>query len=148
MATKYFAGGFLFHPPSGKLLLQWRGTTTPHDPDTWCFLGGWTKRSDRSPAATWCREMREEIGVTLDPKDAVPLRDYLPASSTFHRHVLYCAWPTLTEEFSLPADEEDLGAVHWLTVDEALALPNLLADGTREDLELFRERLPQLVALV
>ena len=142
VGAKYFSGGFLFHPPSGKVLLQWRGTKTPHDPDTWCFLGGWSKRGDRGDAAaTWCREMHEEIGVAIDPADAVPLRDYLPTSSRFRRYVFYREWPRLTEDFDLPEDEEDLAAVRWFTVDDALALSNLLGDGTREELALFRERL-------
>lgn len=141
MGATYFAGGFLFHPASGKVLLRYRGTKTPHDPDTWCFLGGWSERGDRGkPAATWCREMREEIGVAIDPADAVPLRDDLPATSGFRRHVFYREWPSPAEDVPLQ-DEEDLAAVRWFAVDDALALPNLLGDGTKEDLTLFRERL-------
>src|SRR5688500_17260972 len=93
---KYFTGGFLFHPQSHKVLLQFRGSKTPHSPNTWCFLGGWSEEADRgSPAATWRREMREEIGVAIAPGDTLPLCDYLPESSTHHRHVFYCEWPSL-----------------------------------------------------
>ena len=142
MSEKYFAGGFLYHRPSRKVLLQFRGSKTPHSPNTWCFLGGWSEDDDRGdPRTTWCREMREELGVSIDPQDATPLADYVPASSPYHRHIFYREWSTLEEDFSFPQDEEDLAAVRWFTLEEALALPNLLTDGTRRDLTLFRQRL-------
>jgi hypothetical protein len=47
--------------------------------------------------------------------------------------------PSLAEDFPFPEDEEDLATGKWLAVDEALAPPNLLIDGTRRDLILFRE---------
>jgi 8-oxo-dGTP pyrophosphatase MutT (NUDIX family) len=141
-SEKYFAAGFLFHPESRKVLLQFRGSKTPHSPNTWCFLGGWSEAEDGgNPSATWRREMHEEIGVTIDPQDAVPLCDYLPASSPFHRYIFYCEWPSLTEDFPLPEDEEDLEAVRWFALEDALALPTLLTNGTRRDLLHFQERL-------
>jgi 8-oxo-dGTP pyrophosphatase MutT (NUDIX family) len=142
MTDKYFAGGFLFHPQSGKVLLQWRGTKTSSNPNTWCFLGGWSEEGDRgNPRVTWCREMHEEIGVVIDPKHIVLLCDYLPTSNPYHRYIFYREWPTVAEDFPLPEDEEDLAAVKWFTVEEALALPDLLTNGTRRDLTLFQERL-------
>src|SRR5215218_8234705 len=105
MTEKYFAGGFLFHLASRKVLLQFRGSKTPHSPNTWCFLGGWSEPADRgSPSVTWRREMREEIGVAIDPQAVVPLCDYLPPSSPFHRHIFYCEWPSADGDFPLPAD--------------------------------------------
>jgi 8-oxo-dGTP pyrophosphatase MutT (NUDIX family) len=142
VTEEYFAGGFLFHPGSRKILLQFRGSGTSSNPDTWCFLGGCSEDGDGGrPSTTWCREMHEELGITIDPEDVVPLCDYLPASNPFHRHIFYGAWPDLAEDFSIPVDEEDLVAVRWFTVEDALALPDLLADGTRQDLLLFQGRL-------
>jgi len=43
----------------------------------------------------------------------------------------------LAEDFHFPEDEEDLEAVKWLTVEEALDLPHLTT-GTRRDLLLFQ----------
>jgi 8-oxo-dGTP pyrophosphatase MutT (NUDIX family) len=142
MTEKYFAGGFLFHASTRKVLLQWRGSKTSSNPNRWCFLGGWSEEEDRGdPAVTWCREMREEIGVAIDPRGVVPLCDYVPASSPYHRYIFYCDWPAVIEDFPLPQDEEDLAAVRWFTVEEALALPDLLTGGTALDLRLFQRRL-------
>lgn len=141
---KYFVGGFLFHPESRKVLLQFRGSKTPHSPNTWCFLGGWSEAEDRgSPGATWRREMREEIGVDIAPTATVPLCDYVPASSPYRRHIFYCEWPDLADDFPLPADEDDLAAVGWFTPEEAFALRDPLTNGTRRDLLLFQKRLAQ-----
>jgi 8-oxo-dGTP pyrophosphatase MutT (NUDIX family) len=142
MDEKFFAGGFLFHPESHKGLLQFRGSRTRHNPNTWCFLGGWREaEDDDSPSATWRREMYEEIGVAIDPNDAVALCDYVPASTQFHRYIFYCEWPFLTENFSIPEDEEDLEAVRWFTLEDALTPSMLLTGGTRRDLLLFQERI-------
>ena len=65
----------------------------------------------------------------------------MPASSTYHRNVFYREWPTFAVVFFFPQNEEDLTAVRWLPLEEAHALPNLLTDGTRRDLTLFRQRL-------
>ncbi len=142
MSEKYFAGGFLFHPPSRSVLLQFRGSKTVHSPNTWCFLGGWSENEDGDdPAATWRREMREELGITIPPKDTVALTDYLPHSNPYHRYIFYSPWPSLSDDFHLAEDETDLAAVKWFTIDEALTFPILLTDGTRRDLLLFREHL-------
>jgi 8-oxo-dGTP pyrophosphatase MutT (NUDIX family) len=142
MEEKFFAGGFLFHPESCNVLLQFRGSKTPHNPNTWCFLGGWSETEDRgSPSATWRREMHAEIGVTINPKNVVPLCDYLPASGAFHRYIFYCEWPSLTEDFPIPEDEEDLEAVRWFTLEDALSPSAGLTNGTRRDLLLFQERI-------
>jgi 8-oxo-dGTP pyrophosphatase MutT (NUDIX family) len=139
---KYFAGGFLVHPASRKVLLQFRGSRTPHDPDTWCIFGGWREDEDGGdPVATWRREMREELGAVIDPTLVVPLCDYAPSGNPYHRYIFYCEWPAPAVDFVLAEDEEDLGGYGWFTVEAALALPNLQGDGTRRDLALFRERL-------
>ncbi len=85
--------------------------------------------------------MREELGIAIAPEDTVALTDYLPPSNPYHRYIFYCPWPSLPDDFHLAEDETDLAAVKWFTVDEALSLPNLLTDGTKRDLLLFRDRL-------
>lgn len=100
----------------------------------WAFFGGASEEVDREdPIATWCREMQEELGVTIDSDRIVPLCDYVNRNGN-HRYVFYCEWPTLDDTFVLGEGE----SYEWFTVDEALALPNLTY-GTRRDLEYFRE---------
>jgi 8-oxo-dGTP pyrophosphatase MutT (NUDIX family) len=69
------AVGFLYHPGSGKVLLQLRDTDKPPNAGKWAFFGGRAEAEDRGDLlATWCREMREELGVTLDRGQVVSLR--------------------------------------------------------------------------
>jgi 8-oxo-dGTP pyrophosphatase MutT (NUDIX family) len=132
----YFAGGFLFHRASGRVLLHLRGASAQVNPSAWAFFGGSSEEEDgRDPIATWCREMREELGVEVDRRRVVPLCDYLNRLGN-HRYVYYCEWPSLAEDFVLGEGE----AFAWFGVEEALALPNL-THGTRLDLGLFRDRM-------
>lgn len=76
MTENYFAGGFLFHAATREILLCFRGTDTPFNPNMWGFFGGWREEEDGGdPVATWCREMREELGMMIDPARVVSLRD-------------------------------------------------------------------------
>ena len=141
MNENYFAGGVLFHAESGRVLLQFRGDRTPHDPGQWCLFGGWREDEDGGdPLATWVREMREELGVVIEPQRVESLRAYRPSGNRYRHHVFWCDWPTAAQAFVVPADEEDIAEYGWFTLEDALALPNLMKEE-REDLAIFRERI-------
>jgi len=72
MQNQNVAVGFLYHVASGKVLLHLWGTDAPPNPGKWAFFGGRGEPEDGDDLlATWCREMREEIGVTVDPARVV-----------------------------------------------------------------------------
>jgi hypothetical protein len=51
------AVGFLYHPPSGKVLLQLRDADKPPNAGKWAFFGGRAEPEDGGDLlATWCRE--------------------------------------------------------------------------------------------
>jgi 8-oxo-dGTP pyrophosphatase MutT (NUDIX family) len=131
---RYFAMGFLFHAPTGKVLLHLRGDDAPSNPGLWHFFGGRSEAADGGdPVATWRREMREELGVDLRREHIVPLRAYEFFGR--RRYTFYSPWPE-TRDFTV----YERNAAAWYAVEEALALPNLV-DRTRTDLELFAGRL-------
>jgi len=73
----YGAFGVLYHPATRQVLLNRRGVDAPTNPDTWGLFGGGAEVEDRGdPLTTWCREVREELGITLDPARAIPLTAY------------------------------------------------------------------------
>ena len=75
MARPNVAIGFLYHAPSGKILLHLRGTDVLASPGRWAFFGGRAEPGDGGDLlVTWCREMREELGVALDRERAVFLQ--------------------------------------------------------------------------
>jgi 8-oxo-dGTP pyrophosphatase MutT (NUDIX family) len=128
----YFAMGFLFHAPTGKVMLHLRGSDAPSNPGMWHLFGGRSEEEDGDdPAATWRREMQEEVGITVPPEHVVPLRTYILGR---RRHVFYCPWPRV----EAPITVYEGAAAAWFTLEEALALPNLV-DRARTDLLLFRD---------
>lgn len=132
----YGAFGTLYHPVTRQVLLHRRSMDAPTNPDTWGFFGGGAEVEDRGdPLTTWCREVHEELKITLDPARVIPLIAY-PGIADHLRHVFYYAWPTLDTQFVLG---EGIGYA-WFTLAEALVLPDL-TDMARRDLRLLQARL-------
>jgi 8-oxo-dGTP pyrophosphatase MutT (NUDIX family) len=134
MVVRNVAVGFLYHAASGRVLLHLRGADAPPNAGKWAFFGGRAEPEDGGDLlATWLREMREELGVALDPARVVSLRSGAYDDGT-RWHDYYCAWPSLDEDFVLTEGQR----YAWFALDKALSLPDL-ADYAREDLRLFRE---------
>ena len=138
MAVRNVAVRFLYHAESGKVLLHLRDVDKPPEPGKWALFGGRAEPEDGDDLlVTWVREMREELGVTLDPVRAVSLRHGSYADGT-RWHAFSYQWPSLDESYILTEGQR----YAWFTLDEALALPATeLAAYVREDLALFRARL-------
>lgn len=135
MESSNVAVGFLYHASSGKVLLHLRGTDAPPNPGTWAFFGGHAEPEDGGDLlTTWCREMHEEIGVTLDPARVVSLRRGTYDDGR-HWHDFYYARVSIDQDFVLTEGQR----YGWFTLDEALNLRDL-ADYAREDLHRFRDR--------
>ncbi len=130
------AVGFLYHADSGRVLLHLRAADKPPSAGFWAFFGGGAEPEDDGDLlTTWCRELREEIGVALDPRLAVSLRHgTYPDGSRWHEY--RAPWPTTDEDFVLTEGRR----YAWFTLDEAFALPDL-ADYACGSLTVFRARL-------
>ena len=134
------AVGFLYHRSSGKVLLHLRDVDKPPSAGKWAFFGGRSEPEDGGDLlTTWCREMWEELGVTVDRERAVSLRHGTYEDGR-RWHDFYADWPSLDEEFVLTEGQR----YAWFTLDEALRLPDI-ADYAREDLTFFRTRLAREV---
>ncbi len=95
------AVGFLYHAASGKVLLHLRGADAPPNAGKWAFFGGRSEPEDGGELlTTWLREMREELGVMLDPARVVSLRHGTYDDGT-RWHDFYCTWPSLDHDFVL-----------------------------------------------
>lgn len=136
---RHVAVGFLYHAGSGRVLLHLRSPDKPPSAGRWAFFGGGGEPEDGDDLrATWCRELREELGVALDPARVASLRHgTYPDGSRWHE--FYAAWPTPATDFVLTEGQR----YGWFTLAEALALPDL-ADYARGSLATFQERLPKL----
>ena len=127
------AVGFLYHRASRKVLLQLRDADKPPNAGKWAFFGGRAEPEDGGDLlATWCREMREELGVTLDPARVASLR-HGTYDDGRRWHDFYYEWPLPDEDFLLTEGQR----FAWFALDEAIDHPDL-AEYARDDLRLFR----------
>jgi len=134
--TPYIAFGFLFHAPSMRVLLHRRAPNAAGYPDRWSFFGGKAEAEDaRDPIATWCRELREELGITVEAARVQPLRDYASIEGVY-RYVFFIEWPELSDDFVLG---EGVG-FQWFDLENVFALPDM-SDQGRDDLLFFQARL-------
>src|SRR5215218_3353461 len=120
MVKQDVAVGFLYHAASGKVLLHLRAVDKPPGAGLWAFFGGRSEPEDGGDLlATWCREMLEEIGVTLDPARVESLRQGTFEDGPRWADFSY-EWPSLDEDFVLTEGQR----YAWFTLDEALSLPD------------------------
>ena len=131
---RHVAVGFLYHCASDRVLLHLRGVEQAPSAGQWAFFGGGSEPEDGGDLrATWCRELREELGVTIAARQAASLRHGTYADGS-RWHEFWCPWPTLDDAFVLTEGQR----YAWFTLDEARGLPDLAAYA-REALDSFRD---------
>lgn len=90
-------------------------------PGAFVFPGGRADVEDADLRATACREVCEEIGIDIDPKRLVPLRNIhtSPHAGPVY-HMLTFAYP-VEGAFDTRLNSEEVEEETWLTAREALA---------------------------
>src|SRR5690606_38162567 len=103
----------------GDRFLVIRRSETVLAPGKYCFPGGGLEGEETECQAV-IRELREELGVAV-----------VPLAKVWHcltRWNVDLAWweSELPDDTSLQANPAEVASVHWMTVEEMLALENLL----------------------
>ena len=117
----FSAGAFLYDPATQSLLLHLRDEMAPTNPNTWAFFGG---RGEPGETDVECclRELREEIGLDLQPHELQRLREYVVIERQEYKVIFYAekavhldklvlgegagfAWVPLTEVPNLPMNK-------------------------------------------
>ncbi len=90
-------------------------------PGAFVFPGGRRDDGDIDIKATACREVKEEIGVEIDPHRLVPLRNIhtSPHAGPVY-HMLTFAYP-VEEEFNTSVNAEEVEEEVWVTPSDALS---------------------------
>lgn len=129
-AAPLFACGF-FHDVEGRrLLLHLRDARAPVHPSMWGLFGGLAEGGE-SALQCFRREIREELGLDLEPWEPKLLRAYRNERRGTRRHVF------VVERY-VPEERIVLGegaAFRWVPVHRVLDYD--LTPGTREDLRWF-----------
>jgi 8-oxo-dGTP diphosphatase len=136
MREPFGAACFLYHAQSRRVLLQHRTDDAPAFPSHWGMFGGSGEEEDGDdPMRAVRRELREELGLELDPGAVIPLWDYMTDRGS-HRYAFLYPWPDPHYSFEL-GEGQGYG---WFTIAEALGTL-LLTTNARRDLTLLDEYL-------
>ena len=120
--VRYASGGVLYHADTRQVLLQHRTDDAPSYSGQWGLFGGSDEPEDYGePVTTWCREMREELGIVLDPESIRSLGEVWARNGA--RHYLFAyPWPAPTRDFVLGEGQ----GFAWFAIEEALGLALLI----------------------
>lgn len=105
-----------------QILLCHRHPDRSSYPNVWDFPGGHVERNE-SPAEALARELREELGIVIDPPTQRPWKRFTLDGGELDIF-LVAAWEAEPE--NLATDEHD--ELAWVTPSAALGLP--LADNS------------------
>jgi len=120
--ARYGSGGVLYHAATRQVLLQHRTDDAPSYPGQWGLFGGGEEPEDGGdPVATLRRELREELGIVLDPVLIHPLGQKPGHYGAPHHHYVY-PWPAPTHDFVLGEGQ----GFAWFAIEDALGLALLI----------------------
>lgn len=89
-------------------------------PDAFVFPGGRVDREDADIKATARREVKEEIGIEIDPQGLVPLRDiHTSAHAGPVYHMLTFAYQ-VEGDFNTTPNREEVEEEIWISAREAV----------------------------
>ncbi len=126
----FYAGGFAYNSQTKSVLLHKRDANTPYNPNMWAFFGGLSKAGE-SPKQTFIREVKEELGISINQKEVIELCNYFNAEFKTHRYVFYI-------EKEIKDDQIKLGegaGYAWVKLSKIHKLD--LTEKTEKDLKLF-----------
>jgi len=130
----FYSGAFLYNPKNQSVLLHLRDNNTLRHPGQWAFFGG-RNEGDESPEDCCIRELGEELGISAEKEELIPLCNYLNTNQGTWRYIFYIE--SDREKSSLKLME---GAdFDWIPLDKAFEYN--LTDKTRADLEKFINKL-------
>lgn len=119
---KRYAGGFIYNPATGKLLLQQRTLDAPVNPGIWTIFGGGEEAQDGGDIRkTFVREIEEETGVSVDLAEVRELASYPVRvhDEPVERNVFWVALEVSDDAIQL-GEGADYG---WFSFEEARQLP-------------------------
>lgn len=125
--------GFLFDAAERKVLLHLRDSNISWNPNRWAFFGG-NGEPGESFRDCFVRELREEIGLLIEPAEAIALRVYRHKSGQ-ERAVFYVRRAEPVSALTLGEGAD----MRWIGLDDLDGCD--LTEATRDDLQFFASHL-------
>lgn len=131
--NKFWAGAILFNPVNNQILLQKRDAIAPVNPSKWAFFGG-VGENGETPEDCLIRELKEELGATIQRDNIKPVRDYLNEKLMTWRYIFLIKFDLEKSQMTLGEGED----FDWVPLSEALGYD--LTDNTKWDVEFFLQK--------
>jgi len=130
----FSAAVFLYDPVTDSVLLHLRDEKTSTYPNTWAFFGG---RGEPGETDVECclRELREEIGLNLQPHELQRLREYVVTERQEYQVIFYAEKAVSLDRLALG---EGAGFA-WVPLTEVANLP--MNKYNRDDIRFFATKL-------
>lgn len=130
----FAANAILYDPATQSLLLHLRDDKAPTSPNMWAFFGG---RGEPGETDVECclRELKEEIGLDLQPHELQRLREYVVTEEQEYQFIFYA-------EKAVPLDKLVLSegaGFAWVPLPEVANLP--MNKYTRANVQYFANKL-------
>jgi 8-oxo-dGTP pyrophosphatase MutT (NUDIX family) len=130
----FAAACFLYDRATQSVLLHQRDGNTTVNPNKWAFFGGHCEPGE-TDVACCLRELKEEIGLSLRPRDLKRLRRYMNSELGQYRVVFYVEKRVELADLVL---SEGAGFA-WIELAKVETLD--LSARARDDLRYFIERI-------
>lgn len=129
--SKFWSGGFLYNPESNSVFLHLRDGNTKFNPNAWAFFGGLNEGSENDKEC-FIRELKEEIGLSVDSKDVIKLDEYMNVELNTYRHVFYVTSSLINKNDLMLGEGEGFD---WVSLNDIERLH--LTEKTKRDLIKF-----------
>ncbi len=120
----------MYNLKTREVLLHKRDADAAVNPNKWGLFGGLNEAGE-TPEECLIREWQEELNITVEAKDLIPLCNYLNAEHNTWRHVFFMESALKKSEMILGEGED----FDWISLDKAFDLD--LTKSTRRDLKTF-----------
>lgn len=106
----------------GKVLLQKRSANKRFSPNKWGLCEGHVDANESLEAAT-IREIKEEVGLDVTPKELIPYGEREITISDSNSHITYFYYIRCNKkENEFTIQKEELSEVKWFNVDEIITM--------------------------
>lgn len=95
-------------------------TRTSKLPQSWHAIGGGIDPEDKTPEAAVFREIKEELGIDLDPSN---LKFVITVPYDFGEGSIHYYSAPLNKDTKLHVDQNEIIEHRWFSLDEAMKLP-------------------------
>jgi len=129
-SLKFDANIFLYNSENKEILLHKRDGKTKTNPHKWSFFSG-RAEGNETPEECCVRELREEIGISIDKDKLKPVVSYYNSQRNRQHYTFYTESSLKKSQMRLTEGED----FDWISMEKVFSYD--LVDSARHDLVTF-----------